>query len=73
MSCRRYLYRGVDRYDPVGYRDQSGTVGDEHDRASHGQARDRTHDLALGLAVEVGGRLVEQQQRNVAQERARER
>ena len=29
--------------------------------------------LALGLAVEVGGRLVEQQQRRVAQERARER
>ncbi len=35
--------------------------------------RDRPHDLPLGLAVEVGGRLVEQQQRRVAQERAGQR
>ena len=48
-------------------------MGDEHHGASLGEARDRPHDLPLGLPVEVGRRLVEQQQRRVAQERAGQR
>ena len=51
----------------------AGAVRDHDDGAPAHEPADRAHDLGLGGAVEAGGRLVEQQQRRVAQERAGER
>ena len=58
--------------DAIGERDQRRPVRDEDHRAAAREAADRLDDAALGGAVEVRGGLVEQQQRRVAQERARQ-
>ena len=49
------------------------TVGHQQGRPALARADDLAQDLALGERVEVGGRLVEEQQRRRAQERARQR
>ncbi len=64
---------GVERDDAVGERDQGRPVRDQHDRPPAHEPADGADHLRFGRAVEAGGRLIEQQQRGVAQERARER
>ncbi|HEX8753039.1 MAG TPA: hypothetical protein VF731_06440 [Solirubrobacterales bacterium] len=56
--------------DAVGAAGELAAVGDEQRGASRRQSLDRGGDRELRLLVEVGGRLVEQQQRRVAQEGA---
>ena len=58
---------------PVGERDQRRPVRDEHDGPPVARRRIASMTSRSVLAVEVRRRLVEQQQRRVAQERARER
>jgi hypothetical protein len=70
-SCRdRDL---VESHHTVGQLEQCGTMRDQHHGASAGDPANGVEDRALGVAVEVGGRLVEQQQRRVAHNRAGER
>ena len=63
---------GAEPHDAVGPRLQLGTVGDEEDGAP-GEQRARRRRRPLGARrVEVGGRLVQDHERGVAEERARE-
>ncbi len=57
----------------VGHVQQRRPVRDEDHGAPRREALHCFEHLLLGLSVEVGGRLVEQQQRRVAQERAGQR
>ena len=51
--------------DPVRPSDGGETVGDHDGGAPLEQAGERALDLALGVAVDVGGRLVEHQDRRI--------
>ena len=59
--------------DPVGAADGGEAVGDDDRRAVVHQPLERLLDQPLGFGVERGGRLVEQQDRRVAQQRAGDR
>ncbi len=63
----------ADADDPVGTLGELGPVRDEHERPALSQHVDRVGDDRGALRIEVGRRLVEQHQRRVPQERARER
>ena len=58
----------------VGGRGDLGVVGDEDDRPAGGvELVEQRHDLGAGVAVEVAGRLVGEDQRRLRDERARDR
>ena len=58
--------------DPVGLANSRKAVGDHNDGALAGQTGDRSLDAGFALGVERAGRLVEQQERRVRQQRPRE-
>ena len=76
-SCRRRrgstIRPSCEPYDPVGPRGELGAVGDQQHRAPGPKPLDRLADELGALRIEVGGRLVEDHERRVAEERARER
>ena len=59
--------------DQVGVADRGEPVGDDERRAVGAQRGHRVLEQQLGAGVDRGGRLVEDQQRRVGQERARDR
>ena len=63
----------LEPHDPVGPRGELGSVRDQQERAPDPEPLDRVGDERRAQRVEVGGRLVEEHERRVAQERARER
>ena len=63
----------LEPHDAVGARGELGAVRDQQHRAPGAQPLDRLADELGARRVEVRGRLVEDHERRVAQERARER
>jgi hypothetical protein len=63
----------VQDVDPVGGADAREAVGDEQDREAGEQGPDRLEQLRLRARVEGGRRLVEDDERRVAEEDASER
>ena len=57
-----------ERHDAVGHRHERRSVGHDEDGPTLGEAPDRRQDVGLGRAVETGRRLVEEEQRSVAEE-----
>src|SRR3954462_2639927 len=62
---------GLDHQDGVGVHDRVEAVGDDEGRAVLAEVLDRLLDLALGFGIERRGGLVEQDDRRVADQRAR--
>src|SRR5947207_10921989 len=63
----------VENRDPVRVADGRESVGDDQRRATRHQPFDRLLDQTFGLVVERRSRLVEDQDRYVLEERARDR
>ena len=64
---RRWIWRLADRGD-------LGVVGDEHDRPAGGvELVEQGHDVGAGVAVEVAGRLVGEDERGLGDERPGDR
>ncbi len=70
LRRRRLHHRTRQPHRTVRHRQQRGPVDDQQHRAAGRQAAYRVDDARLRLAVQVRGRLVEQQDRAVGQERA---
>ena len=62
----------VQHHDQVGVADRGQAVGDHERGAAHHQVVERVEDHGLGLGVDRRGRLVEDQDRRVADEGARD-
>ena len=62
----------LQHHDPVGIRDGGEAVGDGDDRAALPHLEEAVLDVALGLGVERRGRLVEDEDRRVLEERPRD-
>ena len=59
-------------HHPIGESKQCRAVGNHYHRAPPGQSGDGVEHVGLGLAVKVGGGLVEEQEARVAEEGARQ-
>src|SRR3954470_9388370 len=64
---------GVDDEDQVGVADRAQAMGDDDAGAPGEQRAERALDDALGARVDVGGRLVEDEDARIGEHRARER